>query len=486
MSSPFQTQVPPLSFGPNGFVAPSEDAILTGVQADINTALGGNVNPQLTTPQGQIATTETAVIGDNNAAFLYYVNGVDPALNSGRMQDAIGRIYYMSRIASAPTQQNCTCAGLPTTPIPIGALAVDPSTNLQWVCQQGGAIGAGGTVVLSFACVSNGPIPGPASLAIYQSIPGWESVTPNGVAVLGNNVETPAQFEARRRISTAANAISIPDSILGTVLALPGVLDAYVLDNPASTNLVVGSVTIVPHSIYVCALGGSSASIALAIWTKKSPGCNYNGSTTVTVTDPNPAYNPPAPSYPVSYTTPTVVAFAVLVVIKNSVGVPSNAQQLVALGSSLNGTGNGIVAGFAGLDGGTRAKIGSIVFASRYYGDVISLGSWAQVVSITLGLSGQACSFQASVSGTTMTVSSITSGALAAGQLLQDMGSLVGGTTIISQLTGSPGGTGTYQVSASQTVSSEAMTATALSNDVQMGINQAPAVSAANIYLVLA
>lgn len=458
---------------------------MSGVQADINTALGGNVNPQLTTPQGQLATTYTAEIGDANVTFLYYVNGVDPAYNSGRMQDGIGRIYFMTRIAASPTFQQCVCTGLATTPIGIGALASDPNTNLQWMCVQAGEIGAGGTVTLSFQCTTNGPIAGPESLEIQQSIPGWESVAPTGDAVLGNNVETPAQFEARREASVAANSISTPDSIQGAVLGLTGVLDAYVLDNPNGTVLVVGGVSIGPHSIYACVLGGSSAAVAMAIWIKKPPGCAYNGNTTVTVTDPNPAYNPPAPTYQVSYTTPTIEAFAFLVVLKNNSGVPANATALVALGSSLNGTGNGIIAGFAGLDGGTRAKIGSTIFASRYYGDVASLGTWALIVSIQIGLSGQASTFQGSIAGTTLTVSEIVAGLLAPGQLLQDAGILAQGTLIVSQLSGTTGGTGTYQLSIGQTVSSEAMNATTLTDFVAMGISQAPAVSQANIQLLL-
>lgn len=472
----FVTQVPQPYFGPNGFVAPTEDAVLTGVQADMTTALGGDMNLQLTTPQGQLAMTLTAEIGDSNAQFLQFVNGVDPALNSGRMQDAIGRIYFMTRIASAPTVQECVCNGLATTPIPVGALASDPDTNLLWMCTQAGPIGAGGNVTLTFSCTTNGPVPGPASLVIYQSVPGWESVVPTGDAVLGNDVESPSQFELRRQNSVAANSISTPDSILGAVLGLSGVLDAYVLDNPSATIQVVGGVTIGPNSIYVCVLGGTSSAIAMAIWTKKPPGCAYNGNTTVTVVDPNPAYNPPAPSYSVSYTTPSIVPFAVVVTMKNSAAVPANALMLVQ---------QAIVNGFAGLDGGSRVKIGSTVFASRYYPDVANLGTWALIISLQIGLLGQACTFNGQISGTTLTVNSISAGSLAAGQLLQDAGLMQQGTLIVNQLTGSPGSTGTYTVSISQSLGAEPMTATTLVNDATMNINQAPAISAANICLIL-
>ena len=64
----------------------------------------------------------------------------------------------------------------------------------------------------------------------------------------------------------------------------------------------------------------------------------------------------------------------------------------------------------------------------------------------------------AAIAGTTMTVSAVTSGTLAVGQVLTGSG-VTGGTTITALGTGT-GGTGTYTVSASQTVASTAITAT--------------------------
>src|SRR5258708_7296497 len=97
------TNVPPLTFGPTGFVAGDGMDILGGGQADQAAAFGGNLNPALTTPQGQLAQSEAAIIGDANAQFLALANGVDPAFSSGRLQDAIGRIYFLERIPAQAT-----------------------------------------------------------------------------------------------------------------------------------------------------------------------------------------------------------------------------------------------------------------------------------------------------------------------------------------------------------------------------------------------
>jgi hypothetical protein len=68
-------------------------------------------------------------------------------------------------------------------------------------------------------------------------------------------------------------------------------------------------------------------------------------------------------------------------------------------------------------------------------------------------------SVTASISGTTMTVSVVGSGTLAPNQLVTGTGVLTN-TRIVSQITGPTGGTGTYTVDQSQTVSSTTITAT--------------------------
>lgn len=478
MSDTFVTNVPQVVYGPAGVVVPTEDAVLTGVLADLATALGGNMDPGLTTPQGQIATSETAAIGDANATLAWLFSQFDPAQNSGRAQDAIGRLYFMTRIAAQSTVQGCICSGLPTTPIPVGALSSDPDTGIQWVCSQAGTIGVGGTVTLEFSSAITGPVAGPASLTIARSISGWESVVPTGSAVLGRNVESAAEYEQRRWDSVAANANQILDAIQGQVLAVPNVLDAYVTENDEPTAVTYRGVLLAPNSIYVCALGGTDPAVAFAMWSKKGPGCAYSGASSVVVTDPNPAYSPPAPTYVVRLQRPSIVSFAVLATVTNSAGVPANARALIQAS---------VIAAFAGLDGGTRAKIGSTVYASRLYGGILALGTWAQIVSIKVGVMGGAGSalFTGSISGAVLTVTLITFGTLTAGQLLQDAGLIAQGTEIVAQLSGSPGSVGTYQVSVAQVLSSEVMSATMLLDDVALNVDIAPAVSALNIQLLL-
>jgi len=436
---------------------PTEEQILAGVTADINDALGGNLNPGLTTPQGQIASTETAIIGDKNAEFAWFTNQVDPAYNEGRMQDAIARIYFISRNPALPTVVQLTCTGLTNASIPIGALARDTSGNI-YVCQQAGTIPIGGSIVLQFANQVNGPIPCAAGTVteIYQAVTGWESVTNAEDGVLGVDVETPRAFETRRSASVAQNSIGSLPSVLGAILSVAGVLDAYVIDNSSGSPVTIGGVTLGPHSIYVAAVGGLTSDVAFALWSKKAPGCAYNGNTTVTITDPSPLYSPPPPSYQVTYEIPTSLDFFIQVKLATNSGIPSNALSLIQ---------NAIVNAFAGVDGGTRARIGSTVFASRFYGPVALLGSWAQIISILVGATDPTAtyasesSFQGTVAANVLTTVGSVTGTIRVGDLLADSAGLTAQSSyILSQLTGTPGGAGTYSITSQPDIGSPSFT----------------------------
>src|SRR5256885_64141 len=72
------TLVPTFTFGPTGFVAPSGPAVLAGVQGDINAAFGNNLNYQLMTPQGQLASSEATAVSISQA-----ITGWDSATVAG-------------------------------------------------------------------------------------------------------------------------------------------------------------------------------------------------------------------------------------------------------------------------------------------------------------------------------------------------------------------------------------------------------------------
>jgi len=372
------SSVPKIQFTPAGLVIPAETAVLAGVQDDINAAFGGGLNPALETPQGQLASSQAAIIGDKNNEFALFVNQVDPQYSADRFQDAIARIYFLTRKPATPTGVQATLTGLSGTVVPAGTLAQDTSGN-TYVCAGNATIGSTGTVIAEFQNTQTGPIPCAAGTLtqVYQAIPGWDAITNAADGTLGSNVESRADFEYRRRNSVALNGKGTPQAIYAEVFALPDVLDVYVKDNPTGSAVNTGSTNypVAAHSVYVAVVGGTDADVAAAIWRKKDVGCDYNGNTSVTVTD-NSGYNYPQPTYVVKFERPAALSIKFAVRVVNDVTMPSNIVASIKAA---------IIARFNGADGTTRERIGSLILASRYYGAVVSAGPNVSLVDVLIG-----------------------------------------------------------------------------------------------------
>lgn len=374
------SSVPKIQFTQAGLIVPAESDVLAGVQSDMNAAFGGGLNSALETPQGQLASSQTAVIGDKNNEFVYFTNQIDPQYADGRFQDAIGRIYFLTRKPATSTAVTVTLTGLAGTVVPAGTLAQDTSGN-TYICTGDATIASTGTVTAEFQNIDTGPIPCAAGTltTVYQAIPGWDAITNDADGIMGSVVESRADFEYRRKNSVALNATGTPESIYATVYDLENVLDVYVIDNPKGivVNKGVTNYPMLPHSVYVAVVGGLDADIAAAIWSKKDLGCDYNGNTSVTVKDES-GYNFPQPTYEVTFERPVSLPIKFAVNIVNDPTLPSNIVDLVKAS---------IVARFNGADGTNRERIGSSIFASRYYAPVSAVATNVAVVSILIGTS---------------------------------------------------------------------------------------------------
>lgn len=372
------TNVPPVEFTPDGLVVPQEAEILAGVQADLNEAFGGNLNPALNTPQGQLASSWAAIVSDANAQFVSLINNVNPDTADGVYQDAIARIYFLERSPGVPTNVACQCLGDFGTVIPAGSLAQDTSGN-RYICTDGGTIPISGTVTLNFANLEDGPIACPAGTltTIYKAVPGWDTINNSADGVLGRLVESRAEFEFRRENSVAVNAKGSKEAIYGAVFSVEDVLDVFVTENVTDVTVNMGATNypVLPHSVYVAVVGGEGEEIANAIYTKKDLGCNTNGNTTVVV--PDTSYTPPYPTYTIKFNRPTPLPIKFAVSIQQSTALPADIVTLVK---------SAIIAAFNGADGSARIRIGGLILASKFYTPVNALGPQVSILSIKIGL----------------------------------------------------------------------------------------------------
>ena len=149
----------------------------------------------------------------------------------------------------------------------------------------------------------------------------------------------------------------------------------------ASNNVLVPSiqgVSLIANSIYTCINGGTSHNIAVALLENKSAGCAWNGTTSVSVTEPASGQ-----TYPVNFD--VAQNLGILVRVTTSNGVAANVQQAILDYAAGN------IAGYSGLGCGTDVSPFEIAGAilnenpSYYISKVeVSLASPINYVTTTL------------------------------------------------------------------------------------------------------
>lgn len=362
-----QTAVPDVTITENGLSVPDISDVLAGRLTDMTTALGGGSSQSLSSPQGQIAQSDTEIIAQEYDKLLCLFNQVNPDYSTGRFQDGIGRIYFMDRISAQGTVVTATCIGQVGATIPAGSTATD-SSGYIYQSTDSAIIPSTGSVDVQFVNTTTGPIPCAAGALnqIYRAVPGWDSISNVAPGVVGVDVESRIAFETRRRDSVARNSRNMDASTLSAILATNGVLDAYVWSNRTAATVNKGSTSfpVLAHSIYIGVYGGADEDVADSIFRTYNPGANLNGGTTFTVYD-DVNYMPPYPEYVMQWqkATPTRVYFKVQ--LDGSLNPPSDitAQVKAMIVKVFNG----------GYDGIGKARIGSTINAGKYYAPVISI-----------------------------------------------------------------------------------------------------------------
>lgn len=374
------SSVPKLTITYQGVTVPQATAIRAGMLADYNVAFGGNLNiTSSATPQAHLADNLTQNITDANAAVAAVIAGVDPATSEGRMQDAIGRIYFLDRKGATPSVVQATVTGQPGAVLSAGALARDEN-GYYWASSGDVTFPTGGVVDVQFTCTTAGPIElGAGELSrIAQASAGWDAISNAGAAVTGTSAETRAEFEARRFASVSKNAHGSAPAIRGSVWDIDGVIDVYAYDNFTGSPVTIGptSFPIPAHCVYVAVVGGTDADVATAIYKKKDGGCNLTGNTSVTVQDTESGVRYPYPEYQISFERPASLPIKVKVTLRNSSALPADITDLVKAS---------VISTFNGENGFQRARIGGEVYASNYYGAIAQISNSVQVLSVRVG-----------------------------------------------------------------------------------------------------
>lgn len=301
-----------------GVIVPDTSTLLAEVENEFKTALGADLVTSPNTPQGALIVAEvlarTGVVG-NNAALA---NQINPNLAAGTFLDAIWALTGGQRIAATRSVvPGVELSGLPGTVIPAGSQAsIADGTLFESV--SGVVLDLTGAGVVDFQAVDAGPIAvNPGALnQIVTGILGWDDVNNPTAATLGRDQESDLASRQRRRLTLSLQNVALPEAIISALYDTPNVRSLTFRENVANVPIVIDTVTLAPHSIYVCVDGGTDNAVASALLANKSLGCAWNGPVTVNLTDAASGQ-----VYAVQFARPTAIPVQARVYVRNLAAV---------------------------------------------------------------------------------------------------------------------------------------------------------------------
>ena len=198
---------------------------------------------------------------------------------------------------------------------------------------------------------------------------------------MGTLEESQSEFEKRRSDSVAKNARSTVNAVYANVLELDGVIACYAVDNKKNISETIDSYTLKPHSIFVAVVGGENADIAKAIYDNLSAGCDYNGNTSVDITN---EYSGAVET--VTFYRPANYDIYVNVQIQDNGSLPDDYEDLIK---------DAVYNNFYGLDTETkingnailRLKMNDDLYSSRFTPSILNTAV-ANVLTVELSTDG--------------------------------------------------------------------------------------------------
>lgn len=305
-----------------GLIVPDVATILGDVQQEYKNAFGQDLIVSPSTPQGILINAEVLArieVIRNNAAVA---NQINPNFAGGVFLDAIGALTASQRSQETFSQLPVTVAGVAGTVIPNTVTAADDNGNVY----QNTAIitlDSSGNGTGNFQAVNPGAISTNINTltTIINGVLGWETITNTAASTPGSATQSDQSFKIQRRNTLALQGQGLPEAIqsgLNNLAQTTGQpISLTFRENFTDGTLVIDGITLVEHSMYTCVggingFGGATdLEVAQVLLSKKDCGCDWNGSTTVNVTDPVSGQ-----TYPVTFDRPTFIPILVRVTIK--------------------------------------------------------------------------------------------------------------------------------------------------------------------------
>lgn len=367
--------IPRATITSTGISVPSTDDVKAGMWQLLQTAFGSNLTQTENTPQGQLAVTQTAVLQDRDAQLVAMMNQFDPQFATGRFQEAIANIYFLTRKPATNSTAQVTFTGLNGIVIPVG-FQVQDSNNYYWQTTEQLIIDSSGKITGTVQCTTSGAISAATNTitSITVALSGLDRISNEDAAVVGVEVESRDDFEERRSDSVAANSKLTDAATRGAIANLTGVVDVWVKSNYTDTLTTFGSTNypVVAHGVLISVVGGSDDAIGKQALIKAGTGAPFVGNTNPTIYDDDTYPERPVPYTSVKFLRPsnTSTYFKIIMADKSTV-TPTDETNIK----------NAIVSALA--SGSNRARIAQFMTAFQY-GDVIRAVTSARMLGIQI------------------------------------------------------------------------------------------------------
>lgn len=418
----------PPSVGPAGLVIPSYTAILNdNLQAFLNIY---GVNQYIAPDSAiyQLLSIISLKQSDVNLALQLVYNQSSPQTAVGAGLDREVKMNGLARAAFSYSSASLTVTGVPITTTITNGFAQDQNGNL-WALPTTVVIPNSGFITVPAVCTTPGAVAAePGTINIVNTpVPGWNTVSNAAAAIAGEPVETDSALRARQSISVALPSLTPVAATIAAILATPGVVrvapgyptpggPGSSIENPTGATDSWGNP---PHSISMVVQCDNTVTVAQSIYSKKTPGCLTNGTTTVPVVDATTGV-----TEDISLFLPSEVPIFLLVSVLGYGSVP-NSATLTAVQTAL-------VTYLNELAIGETVSIGALYYEAMSVNALLTAPNFG-VQSVRVGTQTAATTATFGSAATTMTVAS--AAGIVAGQLV------VGAGIAPGTLSGTPSGT---------------------------------------------
>lgn len=329
------------------------------------------INTSVYTPQGQLATSMSDIVNNKNIDLLSLINNLDIDKAGGIWLDMICKLFALERKAAIATQVTCTVSGLPdivingkTTENPFRA--ADTAGN-TYIASTSYTIGSDGTVSVVMENEVGGATECLASTltTILTTTSGIDSITNPSEGVVGSDLESDADLRLRYKNLVENNASGTTGALQTAVLALDGVLDCAARENPTTSSATINGYTLDANTFAISVLEGVNDDIAQAILTKKSIAAQ-TGNTSITTTDTITGQE-----YTFTIIRPVRLNYYFNIKVANESALPADIEDIIK---------DAIYNNFYG----TRVRIASTTYASRFFSPINEAYSGINIAEITM------------------------------------------------------------------------------------------------------